>query len=358
MKWNKKIAIITHLIFWSLVFSFSVGITSQFFPIRKAIPFSCLSLMIYCCIAYFNGLFIIPRFFKTGKFGIYFLLVGLSLTVAIALNIFFLNWFIGEFSLKTIFQQGSTIIEKELDIQRLRIAPAFFTTTVILFISTVYKLVFSFLEKEQFSMQLQNEKIQHELQFLRSQISPHFLFNALNNLHSIVQLNPQHAGDFILKLGEMLRFVLYECQNKMVSISAEIKYIEHFVFFQKEKDSRRQQISFTKKGSDFAVFKLEPMLLIPIVENAFQYNHSDNPEQYFVHIHLELNEESLIFLVENNLSDEAKPTSEKELKNGIGLKNVTRRLELLYPQKHQLKHGVENGKYKVRLVIQRVSNDN
>jgi LytS/YehU family sensor histidine kinase len=264
-----------------------------------------------------------------------------------------INFYLGEFSLQTIFKQDSTTVTNNLNTQRLRVAPAFFTTVVILFISTVYKLVSAFLEKERLSIQLKNEKIQHELQFLRSQINPHFLFNALNNLHSIVQFNPQQASDFILKLGEMLRFVVDESQKKQVSIAAEINYIQHFIFFQKEKDDYRQQITFTKRGNGFSHFKLEPMLLIPMVENAFQHNYTDNPNHYFVYIDLFLSDKELIFSIDNNLSDDDKIAPPNELKSGIGLKNITRRLELLYPDQHQLNYGIEGERYKAQLIIQR-----
>lgn len=348
MKGASKIERVAHLVFWTLLLAVSTSLSSQVFPFETAIWLSVKSILIWAGIAYFNIYVVIPRFFRKGKFG-WFIIAVLSLV----LFGLFIGEIINEIFLKNIgldipVMRNRTPSGRGAPFRFIRFVPLFFMTIAITFFSTIYKLAKEFLEKEKQSVRLQKEKTIHELNFLRSQINPHFLFNALNNLHATVQLNPEKAGDYILKLGDMLRYVLEECKKEKVSLADEIKYLKNYIFFQKQKDEKLRNIHFEASGDDPSIFYIEPMLFIALVENAFQHSYLENTEKQWVDIFLSAKNGVVKLTVKNNLSDGG---CTKKEGFGVGLKNIKRRLELLYPQKHKLISEKRDGHYFSELIL-------
>lgn len=348
MKEASKIERVSHLVFWTLLLAVSISLSSQVFPFERAVWLSVKNVLIWAGIAYFNIYFLIPFFLKKGKFG-WLIIAVLSLVL--------FGLFIGEIINEIFFKY----IEPDIPVMRnrrpsgggapfhfIRFAPLFFMTIAITFFSTIYKLAKEFLEKEKQSVHLQKEKTIHELNFLRSQINPHFLFNALNNLHATVQLKPGKAGDYILKLGDMLRYVLEECKKEKVSLVDEIKYLENYIFFQKQKDEKLQNVRFEVSGDDPSIFYIEPMLFIALVENAFQHSYLENTEKQWVVIFLSTKNGEVKLTVKNSLSGGSRTKKEGF---GVGLKNIKRRLELLYPQKHKLISEKRDGHYFSELIL-------
>lgn len=353
LKVNKEI--IANIAIWVLLLTVFISLKVQLFPITKAVVLSFGSVLLLAGTAYFNALVIIPRFFQKRKFGQYFLMVIGLLTIVILCYLTLTRfWSLDVFPDGRPWQQDRTL-PKKIGYRAFRAVPLFLLTVATLFISTLYKLAKEFLREEHRSTHLEKEKIRHELNFLRSQINPHFLFNALNNLHATVQLKPEKAGDYILKLGEMLRYVLEECKKEKVSLTDEIKYIENYIFFQKQKDDDFQNIQFEVKGDDPSSFYLEPMLFIALVENAFEHSYSEQSENRHIIIQMELKADVLKFTTRNNVSeDEKPPPTMGRNQSGVGLQNIKRRLELLYPEAHTLQHEKRNGEiYETELIIKK-----
>lgn len=333
MKKINSIELLSQFVFWVLLLAVSLSLSSQLFPIGTALGLSLKNLLIWACIAYVNIHFLIPRFFKKERFGWYISCIFLLSAWAVSMmelgtNVFF-DGLISDVSLL----QNRKPPTLRMPSRQIRLVPLFFISLAILFISTVYQLAKEFMKKERQSNLLEKEKIAHELNFLRSQINPHFLFNALNNLHATVQLKPEKAGDYILKLGEMLRYVLEDCKKEKVSLADEINYLENYIYFQKQKDEKFQHIHFEVNAENPANFYLEPMLLITLVENAFEHSHLENIEHQWVDIALTTNDQTLLLEVKNNLSSFG---TEGKDSLGIGLKNIIRRLELLYSGRFEL----------------------
>ncbi|MEL6143265.1 MAG: sensor histidine kinase, partial [Bacteroidota bacterium] len=190
---------------------------------------------------------------------------------------------------------------------------------------------------------------------LRSQLNPHFIFNTLNNLNATVELQPNRASEFILKLGDMLRYTLEDGQLGKVSLQQEISYLENYIYFQQQKGDENMRVTFTSVGDPPQNCQLEPMLLITLLENAFQHSYEEGPDtQRFVDISLELYNGKLDFLVRNSVPSVPVINRSTRKTHGLGLKNFQRRLELLYPNQYQFRHGLVGKVYEAHLELKTV----
>ena len=173
-----------------------------------------------------------------------------------------------------------------------------------------------------------------ELKLLKGQLNPHFLFNTLNNLYGLSVLKSDKLPNLMLKLSDLLRYSLYETQEKLVPLENEIKYLENYISLEKIRLEDKTEIKFTKSG-DFTDKKIAPMLLIVYVENTFKHLDLTNQNSKVI-IKITLNDKKLIFNCENTFDIHANNNLE-EGKSGIGLVNAEKRLDIIYPNKHQLK---------------------
>ncbi len=199
-------------------------------------------------------------------------------------------------------------------------------------ISTGYGLLNYLVVQEKIYHEKQQERLKSELSFLRSQISPHFIFNILNSIVYLIRTKSDAAEPVTLKLSELMRYMLYDSEHSHIPLEKEISYLKNYIDLQKVRFEEDVEISFTTEG-DATNQIIEPMLLIPFVENAFKHGVGMviNP---IIDIDLKISEKTLSFTVKNKIAPET--TLEKDESSGIGLKNVQRRLELLYPKTHQL----------------------
>lgn len=202
-------------------------------------------------------------------------------------------------------------------------------------------------EKEKQARELEQQKLEAELNFLKGQIHPHFLFNTLNNLYALTLKKAESAPEVVLKLSELLSFMLYECNSRTVSLTKELKLIENFISLEKIRYDDRLVVHYHKKGA-FSSEEIPPMLLLPFVENAFKHGASDSLDEVVVDIDVTVKDSVLTFVVENT-RPEIPEKSEMEYQKGIGLKNVRRRLELLYNGYYSLKTEDLETKYRITL---------
>jgi two-component system LytT family sensor kinase len=208
----------------------------------------------------------------------------------------------------------------------------FMSSLGILFISTIFWVITEAKRRQQRELSLINENLTTEMKFLKSQINPHFLFNALNNIYSLSHLNSKKTPDMILKLSDMLRFMLYDSEDRKVPIGKEIDYINHFIDFQKLKIEGEPRVSVLIENTDRTVM-IEPMLLIPFIENAFKHSKIEDLRNGWLKIALSATQREIKFEVSNSLPAS---TIQVDKVGGIGLENVKKRLQYLYPQKHNL----------------------
>lgn len=187
-----------------------------------------------------------------------------------------------------------------------------------------------------------------ELQFLRSQINPHFLFNNLNNVYSYALEQSPKTPQIILELSGLLRYMLYECTEEYVPLNNELEQLENFVNLSQLQLENRGEVVYENRVNTSGL-RIAPLLLSVFVENAFKHSLSSLSEDVRIDIRLELEENKLKFVCENNYSDQSNTES---LTHGIGLENVKKRLDILYPNRHQLKLDVTEGHYRVELELE------
>ena len=200
---------------------------------------------------------------------------------------------------------------------------------------------------------MEAHQLSTELKFLRSQVNPHFLFNTLNNLFSMAQRKGNdELADGISKLSGMMRYMLYESNTERVYLQKEIEYLKSCIALSKLRYADSEAVvSFSHPGAAaIADIQIAPMLFIPFLENAFKHGVSiGQPSAITVTIDVDADEKKLIFVCENTDHSVVRDLEEED--GGIGLANVRRRLELVYPGKHALDTRLEDGKYSVLLKI-------
>lgn len=196
---------------------------------------------------------------------------------------------------------------------------------------------------------LKSEKLDMELRYLKSQINPHFLFNALNNIYSMVYMHDDNAADGVLKLSEMLRYVLVDCQADVIPLSKEVKYIENFIDFQLMRFGNDRDV-ILEKNIENECFMIAPMLLQPIVENSFKYSRLDAATDGYVHLSITQKGKSFCFVAENSVLNTSVTKSNNRLP-GIGQQNVLQRLNLHYGDDYVFDIEQDTNKYKVTIML-------
>lgn len=202
-------------------------------------------------------------------------------------------------------------------------------------------------EKEKAFIQLEKAKLETEIKFLKSQINPHFLFNTLHNIYGLTIIQSDRASDQVLKLSNILRYMLYDSNEEKVPLKREVQYLKDYIDLAQLKDSRGMDISFDI-GKGYEALKVSPLLFIPFVENAFKHSQIEDLKNGYIHIRLNTRVNTLIFEVDNS---KPKDAYSKDKMGGIGLKNIQQRLSLLYPNKHDLHIEETEASFKIKLEI-------
>lgn len=202
-------------------------------------------------------------------------------------------------------------------------------------------------QKEKEAADYKSEKLEAEIKFLKSQINPHFLFNALNNIYTLTLLKAEEAPEQLLKLAEMLRYMLYDCKADRVPLYKEIAYLRNFIDLQLLKDSRGMNVKVHLDESRPGL-SIAPLLLIPFVENAFKHSKVEDLNFGWIDIDLTTNEQQIALIVQNSVP----LNNSKDKSGGIGLNNVRRQLELLYPGNYELSIQEKEDAFSIHLHLQ------
>ncbi len=190
------------------------------------------------------------------------------------------------------------------------------------------------------------EKAETELQFLKSQINPHFLFNSLNAIYFLIEKQNTEARQTLLQFSDLLRYQLYDCNAETIAIEKELTYLENYIRLQQLRKENNYEIDLNI-NKNVAGFNITPLLLIAFVENAFKHISSHQQKTNFVHIHMDKRGNAFFFTSENSKDN----NSNTDNTGGIGLANVKRRLELIYPGKHTLTINSKEDIFTVELQI-------
>lgn len=219
----------------------------------------------------------------------------------------------------------------------------------------IWSIAFSFyfakewFDSQRLEVERKNETLETELKFLKNQLNPHFLFNTLNNIYSYTYIKDERAAPMLMQLSEMLRYMLYDCNESRVTMEKELQFLKNFIDLQKMKTDKVQTID-CEIDNHIQSFKIAPLLLLPFFENSFKHSDLDSNPYGFIKIRLQFKEnKTLYFEIENT---KRKNKSNQKENSGIGLENVKKRLELLYPQQFDLQINENEQTFKINLILE------
>ncbi|MEO1451306.1 MAG: histidine kinase, partial [Bacteroidota bacterium] len=213
------------------------------------------------------------------------------------------------------------------------------------------KLTKNWLQSQRRAQALEKEKLETELKFLKSQFNPHFLFNTINSIFVLIHKNPDQASESLAKFSQLLRYQLYDCNAPQIPLFQEIGYLENFVELERLRQEADMEVNvYLPEGMDHDLM-IAPFILMPFVENAFKHVRPDPWGKSWIRIDLDVKDAHLDFRVSNSTSPMQEPSVEPESYKGLGLKNVQRRLDLLYAGKYRLRTLPPIQRYSVSLQL-------
>lgn len=218
------------------------------------------------------------------------------------------------------------------------------------FLSFTYILPLETVKNRALKQTLEREKLEAEVKFLKAQINPHTLFNGINSIYHLIDKDKNKAKEVLVRFSDLLRYQIYDCSDDTILLSNEIQFLDNYFDLEKIRKGADVNIEFDYNINDTSNLKIAPLLLIPFIENAFKFvsNH-DEKDLNFIKCKIIITENELHFYIDNSVENIEK----EDLKNGgIGLQNVKKRLQLIYPDKHKLNISSFNDVFSVMLKIE------
>ena len=329
-----KNRIFQHILFWCLSFLILINVLKVSADIKPIdLIYTALFHVPIVLIVYFNLRVLFPLFLEKGKYFLY----GISVLTAIAID------------------SGFYIILFDSWVDHI-LSGYYFIAYYSFFDIALYFVIYIFiasllrLARGWFRLQeIENEKTLAELKALKSQINPHFLFNSLNSIYSLSRKNSPNVPDKIIQLSNLLRHIIYDSEVEFIPLSKEVEMIRNYVDLQNLRTSEREKIRMEVIG-DIEDMKVAPLIFLPFVENSFKHGMKSGAEKAYVKIKIEVSGKILNFEVENTKGQSG--VVEDLNYKGIGIENVKKRLELIYPGLYQLKILDTENLFKVVLRLQ------
>ena len=317
--------ILQHVLFWVFHLVFYAILWGSFEDnYQQTFLEESIYLPVKIAFTYFTLYYLLPAFLLPGRYASFFLWLIVSSFVAgtvqryIAFNIDYPIYY--PEALRDPFFYLPKIIKM------------FVSIYPVTFFAVAIKLLKYWYANQHAQQVLTQEKLRAELNFLKTQIHPHFLFNTLNNLYALTLKKSDRAPETVLKLSELINYMLYECVSDEVQLTKEIKFIRNYIDIEKMRYGDKLDVDLRVSG-EVNERKIAPLILLPFVENCFKHGASEELQQSWVKITVDLQPRITIVKVENNKSSE----NGHSKKEGIGIQNVKRRLDLLYPGQHEIK---------------------
>ncbi len=335
--------LLSHILFWIayiFFFFFQAALFKEHPDYLANLGSLTLTATVDIAATYFTVYFLLPKFLFTKKyiqFGIYFLISAAAAIILQRVLLYYISYpvFYPEY------------LDKAGKFWQINPFYTFFNIYTVVGLFASIKLLKYWYQNQQLKAELEDKNKTSELALLRSQLNPHFLFNTLNNIDSLIITNPEKASDAIIKLSDIMRFMLYDTTTDEVPLDKEVNYLKSYISLQGMRMKDPDFVSVTLEGNCHGK-TIAPMLFIPFVENAFKHGQK-NVKSPGIEIKLSCLLDSINFEVINCV-DESRQMNKDET-SGIGLINTKRRLELLYPDKHELNITRENGYYRSNLRI-------
>lgn len=298
---------------------------------------------------YFNLYYLIPKYLEKGKYAVYISLLVLTIgaTACAIVGGYYLCAAVSGKTFETLFGPGDYCFLHFF-------GSALPSTLASMTLAMSIKLTRNWLQTKRRQQLLEKEKLETELNFLKNQFNPHFLFNTINSIFFLIHKNPDVASASLAKFSELLRYQLYECNDKQIALSKEIGYLENSIELEKLRLNSNVEVTFNFGHQPMSHLSIAPFILMTFVENAFKHvsKHAGAPN--WIRIALQLDGSLLAFTVANSSAADEYSVPVIDY-GGIGLKNVQRRLDLVYPGQYELDILRDTGSFEIRLQLQLAS---
>ncbi|EAY29083.1 sensor histidine kinase [Microscilla marina] len=319
-------------LFWLFVYLFILNDYFHDSSLAESWHWALLELTLHAAIVYIHYFILIPKLWQPKRY------VGYGLSLAGVFVVFV--------SLLVYSGLGELLL---IEVSVNNLTMMLLTTLLLVGFSCLYWYYKQWFVKTNEALLLKSRQLETELQLLKSQISPHFLFNTLNNIYSLCQQKHDNAALMVTRLADILRYLIYEGAQASVPLHKEVAMIDNYIQLQLLKKSTSQNIDLYTEGMD-SQHQIAPLILINFVENSFKHSNFFNDANAWIEVSICVEAENkLVVEVNNSL---ARPALNKTKTSGIGLTNSKRQLELHYPQAHELKITQHNDSFQVNLYIQ------
>ncbi|WP_153799753.1 sensor histidine kinase [Foetidibacter luteolus] len=316
-----------HYVWWTVAVGNPLKAASSMFYPPLTIKFL-FYLVFQALAAYFNLYYLIPKYLEKARFGAYmaWLAATVMVTSLCIVSGYYFSAFVFNSSIQQVFGANACF--------NFFLGNALPSTCAIITLTMSIKLTKKWLHTKKRQQLLEKEKLETELKFLRNQFNPHFLFNTINSIFFLIHKDPGMASSSLAKFSDLLRYQLYECNDVQIPLTKELAYLNNYIELEKLRQSNYINICSNIEELGAGAFTIAPFIIMPFVENAFKHVSRNGDKSDWINIQLQLSETCLDFRIAN--SKASVETKDLLGHGGIGLQNVQRRLELIYPGKHEL----------------------
>lgn len=351
---NRSLPFILHVLAWFIMIILPQLIIDRYWGGNNYFAWGFyMNAAMYGAIFYINYLWLVPRYYLDGKKAIYYvsaiIVVLLLYLISNYLNKNVIHNHERDRAISEAFEK--MVEDKIIPRPPMRQLQAYYFVLISVIVtgfSIGLRLIEQHAASEKRQKELEKEMLNSELAFLKNQVSPHFFFNTLNNIYSLIEVNKGDAQEAVLKLSKLMRYLLYESEHGKTSLSKEVDFMHHYIDLMKLRLSPKVEleVALPENSNDISI---PPLLFIPFIENAFKHGISYR-DKSFIHITMTASQGRIVFNCENSIGQSSNP-SHNENHSGIGLENVKKRLLLLFPDNHLLKVEKTENLFSVLLEI-------
>ena len=336
---HRNRVLLLHLSFWCVYLSFNLYQITVFQHKRgiewgQLFTSATVQLIFTVIIAYLNYFYTWPRFLSSKNIWRYIAEFSIPFALLITARVHLHRYLVDGYTHENDYFYSSFFIVQITAI-----------TLFIVFFVGMLRFAVDWFEFEARKKEVENERLTAELNFLKAQINPHFLFNTLNNLYYLAYTKSENTTEVIAKLSQMMRYMIYDSNHPRVLLNKEIEYMQNYISLERLRLNNQIPIDFKIEGETANIW-IAPLIFITFLENAFKHGVSNNNPDAWVRINIKLQGNECIYTVENS---KAHATTGSTEKSGIGLQNVQRRLELSYPNQYKIKLADKTDEYFVQL---------
>jgi len=334
---NKIVRIAIHTLFWFCAWFFFFFYYKRYSEVNiYTLAASIINLVAAIATVYTFNYYLIPKTLLKNKLRRFIAFAFVAIVM-----FFYIQLLLTLLLVVKLLHEESRLFPEMIDVMML-----FFNMFFVVFVAIAIKFYKRWSEKDFREQQVQKEKVEAELQMLKTQINPHFLFNTLNSIYVLAMKKSEQTANVVMKLSDILDYILYRIDAPMIAISTEIQIIENYIELEKIRFADRVNITFTYNFKSKEI-QIPPMLIIPFVENAFKHGVGKSIEKSWIKITIDVTDQLLNIEVSNNKIQNNLVSDS----GGIGLLNVKKRLDLLYYDSYKLEISEKNNRFDVFLSI-------